>query len=69
MKKKAQKIKSLQQKRFFERPSLVNINHGSKMYEESGSENENIEENEMGENKKNTKESAYTNISSYEKGK
>ena len=39
------------------------------MYEESGSENENVEENEKGENKKNTKESTYTNISSYEKGK
>ena len=41
----------------FERPSLVNLNHGSKMYEESGSENENVEENEKGENEKNTKES------------
>ena len=38
------------------------------MYEESGSEDEIIEENEKGENKKNTKESAYTNIGSYEKG-
>ena len=38
------------------------------MYEESGSENENVEENEKGENKKNTKESAYTNIGSYKKG-
>ena len=41
----------------FERPSLVNLNHGSKMYEESGNENKNIEENEKGENEKNMKQS------------
>ena len=52
----------------FERPSLVNLNHSSKMPEESGSENENVEENEKGENEKNKKESAYTNIGSYKKG-
>ena len=39
------------------------------MYEESGSENENIEENEKGENEKNAKESTYTNISSHWRGK
>ena len=32
------------------------------MYEESGSENENVEEDEKGENEKNTKESTYTSI-------
>ena len=32
------------------------------MYEESGSEDKNIEVNEKGENKKNAKESSYTNI-------
>ena len=53
----------------FERLSLINLNHGSKMYKESGSENDNVEENEKGENKKNTKELTYTNISSYERGK
>ena len=53
----------------FERPSLINLNHGSKMYKESGSENNNVEENEKGENEKNTKELAYTNISSYKRGK
>ena len=52
-----------------ERPSLVNLNHISKMYEELGIENENIEENEKGENKKNAKELTYTNISSHERGK
>ena len=39
------------------------------MYEESGSENNNVEEYEKVENEKNTKESTYTNIGSYEKGK
>ena len=39
------------------------------MYEESLSENTNVEENEKGENKKNKKESTFTNIGSYEKGK
>ena len=29
----------------FERPALITLNHGSKMYKESGSENNNIEEN------------------------
>ena len=28
-----------------ERPSLINLNHGSKIYEQSGSENDNVEEN------------------------
>ena len=54
--------------RHFERPSLINLYHGSKMYEESGRENDNIEENEKAENEKNTKELAYTNISSYKRG-
>ena len=49
-------------------PSLINLNHGSKMYKESGSENDDVEENKKGEYKKNTKELAYTNISSYERG-
>ena len=53
----------------FERPSLVNLNHSSKMYEESGSENDNIEENEKGVSKKSTKELTYTNISRYKRGK
>ena len=51
-----------------ERPSLINLNHSSKIYEESGSENDNVEENEKGEYKQNTKELAYTNIGSYERG-
>ena len=53
----------------FEEPTLFSLNHGSATYEESGSENENVEENEKGKNEKNTKESTSTNIGSYEKGK
>ena len=39
------------------------------MYEDSGSENKTIEENEKGENEKNVKESSYTNIDRHNKGK
>ena len=39
------------------------------MYKESGCDDDNVEENEKGENEKNTKELTYTNIGSYEKGK
>ena len=55
--------------RSFEGPYLINLNHSSKMYEESGSENENVEENKKGENEKNTKESTYANIGNCKKGK
>ena len=41
----------------FGRPSLVYLNHSSNMYEESRSENENVNEDEKRENEKNTKES------------
>ena len=51
-----------------ERPSLINLNHSSKIYEKSGSENDHVEENEKGENKKNMKALANTNIGSYERG-
>ena len=51
--------------RSLERPSLINLNHGSKIYKESGSENDNAEEIEREKNMKNTKEIAYTKISSY----
>ena len=53
----------------FERPSLINPNHSSKMYEESGSENDNVEESKKRENEKNTRELAYTSIGSYKRGK
>ena len=48
--------------RLFERPSLVNLSHVSKLYEESGREDKNNEVNKKGKNKKNTKESSFTNI-------
>ena len=38
--------------RLFERPSLVNLSHVTKLYKESGSENKNIEENRKGENER-----------------
>ena len=47
--------------RFFEKPSLNNFSHIYELYEESGSEDKNIKVNEKGENKKNVKESSYTN--------
>ena len=55
--------------RLFERPSLVNISHDSKLCKESGSENKNIEENGKGENEKNVKELSNTNINRHKKGK
>ena len=55
--------------RFFERPSLVNLSHISKLYKESGCENKNIEENGKGENEKNAKESSYTNTNRCKKQK
>ena len=51
-----------------ERPSLINLNHSSKIYEESGSENDNVEEIEREKNMKNMKEIVYTDISSCKSG-
>ena len=66
--KKAQK-KPAVKNRLLERPSLVKLSHVSELYEESGSENKNIGESIKGENKKNVKESSYTNINRHKKGK
>ena len=55
--------------RLFEKPSPVNISHVSGLYEESGSEHKNIEENGKGENKKNAKELRYTNINRHKREK
>ena len=41
--------------RHFEEPTLNNLNHVYELYEESGSDNENIEEILKGENKKEVK--------------
>ena len=51
-----------------ERPSLINLNHGSKIYEESGSENGVAEEIKREKNSKNMKESTHTYIGSYDSG-
>ena len=54
--------------RALERPSLINLDHSSKIYEESGCENDDMEEIEREKNMKNTKEVVYTNIGSYNRG-
>ena len=51
-----------------EKPSLINLNQGSKLYGESGSENDNVAEIKWEKNMKNMKEIVYTNISSYNSG-
>ena len=55
--------------RRFEEPALNDLSHIYELYEESGSDNKNIEEIVKGENKKNVKESSYTNIDEGTKGK
>ena len=40
--------------RLIEEPTLNNLNHVYKLYEESGSDNDNIEDSMQGENKKNS---------------
>ena len=67
--KKAQTRKSLQQKRLIEEPTLNNLNHVFEVYEESGSDNDNIEDSLKGESKKNLKEKDYTNIEEKKEGK
>ena len=55
--------------RHFEKPALNNLNHVYKLYEESGSDNKNIEEIARGEKKKSMKESRYTIMDKDKKGK
>ena len=55
--------------RHFEKPTLNNLNHVYELYEQSGSDNKNIEEIVKGENKKNVKESRYTDMVKDKKGK
>ena len=55
--------------RCFEEPALNILNHIYKLYEESRSDKKNIEEIAKGENKKNAKESRYTNMDEDKKGK
>ena len=54
--------------RLLESSSLINLNHSSKIYEESGSENNKEEEIEREKNMRNMKELAYTNIGGYLRG-
>ena len=51
-----------------ERSSLINLNHSSKIYKESGSENDITEEIKREKNIKNMKEISNTKISSYDSG-
>ena len=55
--------------RLIEEPTLNNLNHVYKLYKESGSDNQNIEDFVKGENKKNLKENDYTNIDEDKEGK
>ena len=55
--------------RLIEKPTLNNLNHIYELYEESGSDNDNIEDSMKGENKKNSKEKDYTNIDEKKEGK
>ena len=54
--------------RLIEEPTLNNLNQIYELYEESGSDNENIEDFVKGENKKNLKEKDYTNIDEEKEG-
>ena len=55
--------------RLFEEPTLNNLNHIYELYEESGSDNDNVEDSLKGENKKNSKEEDYTNMDEKKEGK
>ena len=48
--------------RLIKKPTLNNLNHVYELYQESGSDNDKIEDSVKGENKKNSKEKDYTNI-------
>ena len=61
--------KAAVENRLFEKPTLNNLNHVYKLYKESGSDNENIEDSVKGESKKNLKEKDYTNIDEKKEGK
>ena len=61
MMKKTQMRKSLQRK--------IGFNHVYELYEESGSDNDNIEDSLKGENEMNSKEEGYTNMDEKKEGK
>ena len=62
MMKKIQMKKHAARNRLIKEPYLNNLNHVFKVYEESGSDVDYIEDSLKGENKKNSKEDNYTNI-------
>ena len=55
--------------RLIEETTLHNLNHFYELYEESGSDNDHIEDSLKGENKKNLKQEDYTNIDEKKAGK
>ena len=55
--------------RLIEEPPLNNLNPTYELYEESGSDNNNIEDSLKVENKKNMKEEDYTNLDEKKEGK
>ena len=55
--------------RLFEKPTLNNLNNVYELYEESGSDNENIEDIVKGENKMNSKEKGYSHMDEEKEGK
>ena len=55
--------------RLIEEPFLNNLNHVFEVYEESGSDVDDIEDSLKGENKKNSKEVNYTNMDVEKEGK
>ena len=55
--------------RLFQKPTQNNLNHVYGFWEESGSDNENIEDIVKGENKKNSNEQGYTNMDDEKEGK
>ena len=69
MMKKAQTRKSLQQKIGLLKTPLNNLNHVYKLFEESGSDKDDIEDSLKGKNKKNSKEKDYTNEDKKKEGK
>ena len=55
--------------RLIEELTRNNLNHIYELYEESGSDNENVEDIVKGKNKKNSKEKNYTNMDEEKEGK
>ena len=61
--------KAAVENRLIEESTLNNLNHIYEFYEESGSDNDNVEDSLKGENKKSLKEEDYTNMDMKKEGK